>query len=210
MSLEGTDQQSPKVFAAMYRHPSSSASASSVTPAPTRVSVGPAASFFPKVDAHAYWNEDAQAGLPRSAAVAGGPEHIDLPIRAYDEDAFEANYGGGAESCQLVSPEPLQPDTFSEPYLYPMLTRNERLRLTMLWYHTRDMNQNTELMQRLQEKVDLVKEFLGWDFAICGLVDSNDFTRVVTAGIPVAVLPRRESTCSHTVVQKPGVCSGYL
>lgn len=96
-------------------------------------------------------------------------------------------------------------------YLFPILTRNERLRLTMLSYYTRGIFEDSELISRLQEKVHLAKDSIGWEFVIAGLLDHNTYTRVVTVGLPLAVLPRRESTCAHTVNQPPGVssCSIY-
>jgi hypothetical protein len=92
-------------------------------------------------------------------------------------------------------------------YLFPVLTRNERLRLTMLFYYTRGALEDLELMSRLQEKVILAKEAVGWEFAIAGLLSHNTYTRMVTVGLPLAILPRRESTCAHTVNQPPGVRS---
>ncbi|KAG8630361.1 hypothetical protein KVT40_001980 [Elsinoe batatas] len=84
-------------------------------------------------------------------------------------------------------------------YLYPVLTRNEYLRLTMLWYYTRDLAEDKDLLSRLHIKVELLKEFVGWDFAILGLLENHAYRRVVTSGIGLARLPRRESTCSHIV-----------
>jgi hypothetical protein len=60
-------------------------------------------------------------------------------------------------------------------------------------------------MSRLQEKVVLAKETVGWEFVIAGLLNHNTYTRMVTVGLPLAILPRRESTCAHTVNQPPGV-----
>lgn len=47
--------------------------------------------------------------------------------------------------------------------------------------------------------------FVGWEFAIMGLVFEDAFNRIATAGMPLAVVPRRESPCSHTINQEPGV-----
>jgi hypothetical protein len=93
----------------------------------------------------------------------------------------------------------------ADRYLFPVLTRNERLRLTMLYYYTRGALQDTELQSRLQEKVYLARDTVGWEFVIAGLLNHNTYTRMVTVGLPLAVLPRRESTCAHTVNQPPGV-----
>ena len=90
-------------------------------------------------------------------------------------------------------------------YLFPVLTRNERLRQTMLFYYTHGALEDTELQSRLLEKVYLVKDTVGWEFVIAGLLNHNTYTRMVTVGLPLAVLPRRESTCAHTVNQPLGV-----
>jgi len=74
----------------------------------------------------------------------------------------------------------------------------------MLFYYTRDLLEDAELVSRLQEKVHLAKETVGWEFVIAGLLDHNTYTRMVTVGLPLAVLPRRESTCAHTVNQPAG------
>jgi signal transduction histidine kinase len=46
---------------------------------------------------------------------------------------------------------------------------------------------------------------MGRDCTILGLMDHDNYTRVVTANCPLAVLPRREATCAHTIMQPPGV-----
>jgi signal transduction histidine kinase len=48
------------------------------------------------------------------------------------------------------------------------------------------------------------KDLLGQDFTILGFMDKEYYHRIATAGVPLAVIPRREATCSHTIVQKPG------
>lgn len=69
----------------------------------------------------------------------------------------------------------------------------------MLFYYMRGAIENQELMIRLQEKVFLAKETVGWEFVIAGLLDHNSYTRMVTVGLPLAILPRRESThCQST------------
>ena len=60
-------------------------------------------------------------------------------------------------------------------------------------------------MRRIQEKVHLAHETIGWEFVIAGLLDHNTDTRMATVGLPLAILPRRESACAHTVNQPPGV-----
>jgi len=162
--------------------------------------------FIPTFDALAVGNQSTQ---PESAKIPEevGPVFDPLSctaIRPFSDASFEANYRP-REPNDLHAPMPERPAGFSDRYLYPTLSRNERARLTMLWYYTRGLTKDDDLLRRLQDKVDLVKEFIGWEFAICGLLDNNIFTRIVTAGLPLAVLPRRESTCSHTILQPSGV-----
>ncbi|KKY17329.1 putative histidine kinase hhk3p [Phaeomoniella chlamydospora] len=99
---------------------------------------------------------------------------------------------------------PAKPADFNDPYLFPTLTRNERLRLTMLWYYTSGLMDDKELLMRLQDKLNIARELIGWEFAIMGILDNDVYTRVVTSGLPLAILPRKESTCSHTINQTPG------
>lgn len=123
-----------------------------------------------------------------------------------------------------------QPDGFSDEYLMPSLARNERLRLTMressrpwspvcyasyvpsfpasdtshspVWYHTHGLLEDKDFQARLHAIVGLVQSFFqGWEFAIMGFVFEDAFTRIATAGMPLAMVPRRESPCSHTVTQ---------
>lgn len=122
------------------------------------------------------------------------------PILDFDEQLHESNYNPRPDGSLAD-----QPDGFSDPYLMPSLARNERLRLTMLWYYTRGLYDDREFVQLLQEKLDLVQTFMEWEFALLGLVSEDAFTRVAASGLPLAVLPRRESTCSHTITQEPGV-----
>ena len=109
-----------------------------------------------------------------------------------------------AEYCPFELSRSVEPCA-TDKYLFPILTRNERLRLTMLYYYTRGALEDVELQSRLQEKVYLARDTVGWEYVIAGLLNHNTYTRMVTVGLPLAVLPRRESTCAHTVNQPPGV-----
>jgi signal transduction histidine kinase/CheY-like chemotaxis protein len=50
----------------------------------------------------------------------------------------------------------------------------------------------------------LAQESVGWEFVITGLLDHNTYRRVAVVNLPLALLPRRESTCAHTINQQPG------
>ncbi|KUI52572.1 Hybrid signal transduction histidine kinase J [Cytospora mali] len=159
--------------------------------------------YFPQAEASASWLGPRQ--LPAQ------PRHEDLdsletynePIHEFDEKLHDTVYTPRKDGSHADLPPP-RPEGFSDPYLLPSLTRNERLRLTMLWYHTDGLLDDEDFLRRLQEQLDLVQAFMGWEYAIMGLVSENMFTRVATAGIPLALVPRRDSPCSHTINQKPG------
>ncbi|KAF2155246.1 hypothetical protein K461DRAFT_326953 [Myriangium duriaei CBS 260.36] len=138
-------------------------------------------------------------GKPGSIGPVFDPEGCAIPIPAFDPNHVACTLPESLSGDVVVTCPPV-PEGFKETdYLYPSLTRNEFLRLNTLWYHTRHALEDGDLLANLQIKVDLVREFLDWEFAICGILDNNTYTRVASSGIALAVLPRRESTCSHTV-----------
>lgn len=166
-------------------------------------------SFFPKADAAVLKSRRHDPPSPTSRPTAVAPildsEHAGKALSPWSAQEAETVYPTCAD-VWAPAPIPKRPVTCDgDQYLFPILTRNERLRLTMLFYYTRGALQDIELMSRLQEKVYLARESVGWEFVIAGLLDHNTYTRMVTVGLPLAVLPRRESTCAHTVNQPPGV-----
>jgi hypothetical protein len=77
----------------------------------------------------------------------------------------------------------------------------------MLWYYTRDiLNEDGEFSSGLQEKAYLAQKSAGWEFAVIGILDVNVYIRLAAIGLPLAILPRGETLCAHTVTQPPGVC----
>lgn len=169
------------------------------------------APFFPKADAAVLTSRHAApvlADRPTTTAPILDPEHADIPLDAWTEEELETVYPSRSDVF-APAPVPIKAQcprsSHSGRYLFPVLARNERLRLTMLYYYTRGVLEDQELMSRLQEKVLLASEIAGWEFAIAGLLSHNTYTRLVTANLPLAILPRRESTCAHTVNQKPDV-----
>jgi GAF domain-containing protein len=142
---------------------------------------------------------------PRSVGPIFDQSRATDPIAEFDRQVHNQNYTNlDSDSDQAFPPE--QPPGFQDVYLMPSLSENERLRLTLFWYytHANKMMEDKEFLLALQQKLDLVQAFMGWDFAIMGMVSEHVFTRVATAGLPLAILPRRESTCSHTINQPPG------
>lgn len=76
----------------------------------------------------------------------------------------------------------------------------------MLWYYTRGMTDNDDLLRKTNTVLDMAKTTMGWDIAVVGLVGATHFTRVAAVNVPTVVIPRRESPCSHTINQEVGVC----
>lgn len=163
-----------------------------------------AGAFYPRADTGFGYG-------PRDGSLPRRPQTVEPildaasllePLTSFNENLHHQIYASEPSDDGTSKPPP-KPEGFSDPYLYPMLTRNERLRLTMLWYYTRDLLGDEDLLKKMQAKVDLLASIIGWDFAICGLIDNDIFERLSTTGLPLARLPRRESTCSHTVLQQP-------
>ena len=179
--------------------------------------------YFPRADANPALQNGSELPLERPETVGPvfNPEYADQPLPPFDTQFCEAIYQTlAAPSCssdvpssRSDSPEtssdaadstPPKPPNFSDPYLFPMLAPNERLRLTMLWYYTRGITSDKEFLQKLSGLVGMVQQFMGWEFAIMGILDEAVYTRLVTSNLPIAMLPRRESTCSHTINQPGG------
>lgn len=171
----------------------------------------PSSPSVPLATAFAPCYPKCEADSPKLPPLPGRPlcildeELCKDPLLAFDEQLHESNYNPRPDGSLAD-----QPDGFSDPYLMPSLARNERLRLTMFWYYTRGLYEDGEFLQSLQEKLDLVKTFMEWEFALLGLVSEDAFTRLAASGLPLAVLPRRESTCSHTINQEASVGALYL
>jgi GAF domain-containing protein len=127
------------------------------------------------------------------------------PIAAYDAKIHQSSYAKREQGSTSDLP-PVKPNDFQDEFLMPSLAENERLRLTLFWYYTSvsKLLQDDEFISRLEERLALVCSFMRWDMAIVGLLSENMYTRAATVGLPLAILPRRESTCSHTINQPPG------
>lgn len=162
-------------------------------------------SFFPKVDAAVLQSKhEPPHTRPQAVAPIFDVEYVQKPLGAWSLDETSSVYPPKLNEYAPATIPDL-PECLSDRYLHPLLTRNERLRLTMLWYYTRDIFTDHELLSRLQEKTTLAHDSIGWEFVIIGILDINTYTRLSTYGLPLAILPRRESTCAHTVHQPPGV-----
>ncbi|KAK6518917.1 hypothetical protein TWF281_003607 [Arthrobotrys megalospora] len=125
------------------------------------------------------------------------------PIFEFCEGDFQRLYPVERDGDGCVT-EPIKPVDFEDPYLFPTLTKNELLRLKSLWYYGRYIENDKHLLSCLQDQVDLVNDFMEKDCVILGLLDHDYYRRVVTVNVPLAVLPRREATCAHTVLHDGG------
>ncbi|KAM6536038.1 hypothetical protein FALCPG4_005558 [Fusarium falciforme] len=160
-------------------------------------------SFLPKADA-VLLSSERNPPPPRPEVVGPiyDPEQIDEPTESWSQ---------GLESCFYPpKTDPYAPSSVPEKpcpsprYLRAHLAKNERLRLSMLWYYTRDIINEPELLAGLQEKACLAQESTGWEYAVIGVLDVNVYIRLATVGLELAILPRGETLCAHTVTQPPG------
>lgn len=166
-------------------------------------------SFLPKADAAILrFRHQAPPQQPRPTTIGPvlDPESLDKPISVLTPEIAATLY---------PTPDPSVPtsticDTpagFNDRYLRAFLADNERLRLSMLWYYTRGIEEEDDLLAGLQEKADLAQECTGWQFSVIGILDIDVYIRLATHGLQLGILPRGETLCAHTVTQPPGVSS---
>ncbi|KAI0188925.1 hypothetical protein EV127DRAFT_114238 [Xylaria flabelliformis] len=136
---------------------------------------------------------------PKAVGPIFDPEHFKEPLPVFDQKAHEQYYNGPSETGEALPPP--SPDDFEGEYLVPTLSRNERLRLTMLWYHTSQIEKEERLLAEIDTLVRSAQKVIGWEYAIAGILNESTFRRLAAVNLPLAVLPRRESTCSHTINQ---------
>lgn len=162
--------------------------------------------FFPKADAAVLSCKFAPP--PTYPEVVGpilDPENIESPCLPWSLDIEEINYPSQKEPYAPAT-IPNKQLHYSDRYLRASLARNERLRLSMLWYYTCDIFKEYKLLSGFQEKVCIAQESTGWEYAIIGILDINFYKRLATVGVPLGILPRGETLCGHMVSQPPGVC----
>lgn len=160
--------------------------------------------FFPKSDAAVLSSEHGQP--PKRPQVVGpvlDPANLDVPVVPCSPGTHDALYPSPVQQYD-PAPVPEKPPTCaSQKYLRAFMHKNERLRLSMLWYYTRDILDEEEFLRGLQEKVHMAKESTEWDYAIIGILDVNYYIRLATIGVALGTLPRGETLCAHTVTQPP-------
>ncbi|KAK9848456.1 hypothetical protein MYU51_016689 [Penicillium brevicompactum] len=133
---------------------------------------------------------------------------VDHPIKSWSAETEASCYPPKNDPYDPAE-IPQQPATCSDRYLRPSLAKNERLRLSMLWYHTRDILDDTEFLSGLQEKASFAQESSGWEFAVIGIQDLNYYIRLATVGLQLGILPRGETICAHTVTQPPNLMEDW-
>lgn len=159
--------------------------------------------FFPRADAAVLSCKlAAPPAFPETVGPVYDPDNADTPVLPWS--AATKAYYPSQNTPNTPSPIPDKHCSTSDRYLRAPLAENERFRLSMLWYYTRDIYTETEFISGLQEKVGIAKETTGWDVAIVGILDVNFYTRLAAIGVPLGILPRGETLCAHTVVQPPG------
>ncbi|KAI8635571.1 hypothetical protein F5Y19DRAFT_469447 [Xylariaceae sp. FL1651] len=124
------------------------------------------------------------------------------PLSPFDQRAHQEYFTEPSESGEAVPPP--VPLDFADRYLIPTLARNERLRLTLLWYHTNSIEKDERLLAEIDTLVRSAQKVIGWEYAVAGIIDESTYRRVGTFNMPLVTVPRRESTCSHTINQKLG------
>ncbi|KAJ5678345.1 histidine kinase HHK3 [Penicillium maclennaniae] len=159
--------------------------------------------FFPKADAAVLTSKRASPlTRPKSVGPVLDPDNIDQPIGRWPSNTETAFYPKTEPYAAAAIPD--KPITSPTKYLRAFLAENERLRLSMLWYYTRDISKEEEFLSGLQEKAYLAQESTGWEFAVIGILDVNVYIRLATVGLELGILPRGETICAHTVTQPPG------
>ncbi|KAI0425147.1 hypothetical protein F5Y09DRAFT_322501 [Xylaria sp. FL1042] len=136
---------------------------------------------------------------PKTVGPVFDEEHAKEPIPAFDQQAHEQHYTEPSESGEALPPP--SPAEFPDRYLVPTLARDERLRLTLLWYHTKDIEQDERLLAEIDTLVRSAHKIIGWEYAVAGILNESTYRRLATVNLPLALLPRRESTCAHTINQ---------
>ncbi|KAI0470064.1 histidine kinase HHK3 [Xylariaceae sp. FL0804] len=159
--------------------------------------------FFPKSDAAVLSSRHGPPpARPQTVWPIFDPDNLDRPIDPWPADEGVSFYPPKTDEYAPSTIPP--PKCLSDRYLRAFLAKNERLRLSMLWYYTHQIFNESELLCGLREKVLLAQESTGWECVVIGILDVNIYIRLATIGLPLAILPRGETICAHTITQPPG------
>ncbi|KAI0159649.1 hypothetical protein GGR57DRAFT_433379 [Xylariaceae sp. FL1272] len=140
---------------------------------------------------------------PKTVGPAIDTVNAKRPLEAFDEKAHNQCFNSTpTESGEAIQPP--CPADFAEKYLFPTLSPNERLRLTLLWYHTRSIEQDERLLAEIDALVRSAQKSIGWEFAVSGVLNESTYKTLAAANSPVTYVSRREITCAHTINQNLG------
>ncbi|KAG6272382.1 hypothetical protein E4U47_002549 [Claviceps purpurea] len=160
--------------------------------------------FCPKADATVLSSpREAPPIQPQTVWPILDKKNSDKPLGPWPSDMEKFFYPPKSEPF-AASSIPEQPSCTSEPYMRAFLAQNERLRSSMLWYYTRNIFNETEVLAGLQEKAFLAQESTDWEYVVIGLLDVNYYIRLATVGLPLAIMPRGETICAHAVSEPHG------
>ncbi|KAG5952422.1 hypothetical protein E4U53_000904 [Claviceps sorghi] len=160
--------------------------------------------FFPKADATVLSSRcEAPPTRPQTVWPVFDEKNIDQPLSPWPSDMENVFYPPKPEPFAAAS-IPEQPPCPPDRYMRAFLAKNERLRSSMLWYYTRNILNETDLLAGLQEKAFLAQESTDWEFVVIGILDVNYYVRLATVGLPLTIMPRGETICAHAVSEPPG------
>jgi hypothetical protein len=166
--------------------------------------------LFPTLSRPIHVDPAALASVPEPAqgCIILDPTSKLNALEAYDEGAM------------LFLQDPAAPPSdFTDPYVYPRLTKNERCvssysfsfescpllmvllsdRLTALWYYTRDIHEDKVFLAHMQETLELLQDLIPRDHVIVGLSDKDSYINIAATHMPLAITNRKETLCSHTI-----------
>ncbi|KAI0158114.1 hypothetical protein GGR57DRAFT_35765 [Xylariaceae sp. FL1272] len=163
-------------------------------------------SFFPRADGAMLPSKQygPSPARPTSVWPVFDPESLNMPLPPWHREIQDEYFPAKAEEYAPAFIPEKPAERLPERYLRPALARNEHLRLSMLWYYTRDILDQHEFLRGLQEKLAVAHESSGWEYVVIGGLDINVYIRLAAFGLLLAILPRGETTCSHTISQPPG------
>ncbi|KAJ5712355.1 hypothetical protein N7493_008823 [Penicillium malachiteum] len=161
--------------------------------------------FFPRADAAILKSKHPSPPTrPHSVGPIFDPDSIDKPISSWSDEIGSSLYPIDPNAPTSIVQVCDKPDGFEGRYPRATLAHNERLRLSMLWYYTRNVLKEEEFLSGLQEKAHLATESTGWEYAIIGILDIDVYIRLAAVGVDLGILPRGETICAHTITQPPG------
>ncbi|KAI1332574.1 hypothetical protein F5Y16DRAFT_119677 [Xylariaceae sp. FL0255] len=139
---------------------------------------------------------------PKAVGPALDAANASKPLAAFDEKSHADNFTIDSATGEAIAPP--CPVGFTDKYLFPTLSPNERLRLTFLWYHTRRIESDERLLAEIDALVRSAQKVIGWEFASSGILNESTYKTLAAGDLPLASIPRREITCAHTINQTNG------